>query len=481
MAASGPLLGVDYSEWLTLNATLITTDSSGALYIASAPPGGWSNYVTKLSSDGKTILWQHQFGFWVIAMAVDPSGGVYVIPMSMPGDTSTYVAKLSADGTGIAWETPVGFIAPSALGGQRPPVIAADSQGRAYVAASNDAANDQANVVRLNAAGTAVDYTTQVKGTVAGIAVDHSDAAFVAGFSVSQNDVKSFLARVAPDGSPGFYSTLPSQFISPGRIAFNANGDAVVFGAGVLQRVDSTGRNVFNDRSRRIERWAGSGRDRVHHGIHIPALPGQEQYCDVRMGRNKPGADCTCSRWFGPADHICARRPVFTVQPADGYGSEFDRLRGGHSRHRLRTHASRSVPGGGLRFDFPAAPLPECQRTGSSPDLYGEWCEPCGRGDRAGRDCHIVWSRARTPAGCSASSHRPEPLPNPGGRRGGNLRREVGTAVVGAGFPDQCCGTVVADTRAEHAGLRLLQQSSYELPDLAGGAVGSGGVHGGWQ
>ena len=85
MAASGPLLGADYSEWLTLNATLITTDSSGALYIASAPPGGWSNYVTKLSSDGKTILWQHQFGFWVVAMAVDPSGGVYVIPMSMPG------------------------------------------------------------------------------------------------------------------------------------------------------------------------------------------------------------------------------------------------------------------------------------------------------------------------------------------------------------------------------------------------------------
>ena len=45
MAASSPLLGVDYSEWLTLNATLITTDSSGAVYIASAPLGGWSNYV----------------------------------------------------------------------------------------------------------------------------------------------------------------------------------------------------------------------------------------------------------------------------------------------------------------------------------------------------------------------------------------------------------------------------------------------------
>ena len=216
------------------------------LYIASAPPGGWSNYVTKLSSDGKTILWQHQFGFWVVAMAVDPSGGVYVIPMSMPGDTSIYVAKLSADGTGIAWETPVGFIAPSALGGQRPPVIAADSQGRAYVAASNDAANDQANVVRLSADGTAVDYTTQVKGAVAAISVDHSGAAFVAGFSVSQNDVKSFLARVAPDGTSGFYSTLPSQFISPGSVAFNANGDAVVFGAGVLQRVDSTGAVTFS-------------------------------------------------------------------------------------------------------------------------------------------------------------------------------------------------------------------------------------------
>ncbi len=153
MAASNLPLGVDYSEWLNLNAMQISTDSSGAVYIASGSSGGWASVVTKLSADGKTMLWQNQLGFPVAAMAVDPNGGVYVIPLSMPGDTSIYVAKLNASGTGLAWKAPVGFIAPSAIGGQLPPVVGADSQGRSYVAGSNDAANDAMSVVRLNAAG----------------------------------------------------------------------------------------------------------------------------------------------------------------------------------------------------------------------------------------------------------------------------------------------------------------------------------------
>ena len=78
-ATSGFLLGVDYSEWLAPNARQIATDRSGALYILSAfaistdTPPSW---VTKLSADGKTILWQNKLGFAVSTMAVDPNGGV---------------------------------------------------------------------------------------------------------------------------------------------------------------------------------------------------------------------------------------------------------------------------------------------------------------------------------------------------------------------------------------------------------------------
>jgi uncharacterized protein (TIGR03437 family) len=243
MAASNLPLGVDFSEWLNLNAMQISTDSSGAVYIASGSSGGWASTVTKLSADGKTMLWQNQLGFLVAAMAVDPNGGVYVIPLSMPGDTSIYVAKLSASGTGLAWKAPVGFIAPSAIGGQMPPVVGADSQGRSYVAGSNDAANDAMSVVRLNAAGTAVEYTAQVKGTPNVITVDSSGAAFVAGYQIVPNasSAADFLARVAPNGSAGFFTNLPPQNLVPSAVALDGSGGAVVFEGGALQRVDSTG------------------------------------------------------------------------------------------------------------------------------------------------------------------------------------------------------------------------------------------------
>jgi uncharacterized protein (TIGR03437 family) len=193
--------------------------------------------VTKLSADGKTILWQNQLGFVASAMAVDPNGGVYVIPASQPGDTSVYVAKLGASGTGLAWRTPAGFIPMSA------PVLAADSQDRAYVAAqhiTNNFITQTADVVRLNAAGSGVDYTTRIMGIPTSIAVDQSGAAFVAGTETDAHGVNTgFLARVAPDGSSGFYSILPLGLSQ--TVALDANGNVVVFGSGVVQRMDSTG------------------------------------------------------------------------------------------------------------------------------------------------------------------------------------------------------------------------------------------------
>jgi len=85
-ASSGFLLGVDYSEWLTPDVTQIATDGSGALYVLSqcATVAPFSSCVTKLSADGKTILWQT---IWVLVdsasnlpgMAWTP-GRRYVIP-----------------------------------------------------------------------------------------------------------------------------------------------------------------------------------------------------------------------------------------------------------------------------------------------------------------------------------------------------------------------------------------------------------------
>lgn len=172
-ASSGFLLGVDYSEQHDPRAVRIATDNSGALYdLANCqiPP---ASCVTKLSADGKTMLWQNTLAFKANTMAVDPNGGVYVIPASQPWDTSIFVAKPGASGTGVAWKTPVGFTPPPSSATQQV-FLAADSQGRAY-AAGLSAAN-VTDVVRLKAEGSAIDYTTQIPGTPAALAVGASAA-----------------------------------------------------------------------------------------------------------------------------------------------------------------------------------------------------------------------------------------------------------------------------------------------------------------
>ncbi len=232
--AMGLPLGVTFSEWLNFPASggaQIAIDGSGSIYFLTG------STVTKLTTDGKTIVWQNQLGFAVSAMAVDPNGGVYVAPVTQQNDSSAYVAKLSATGSGLAWKMAVGFFP------QSPPALAADSQGRVYFAAQsivNNFVTRTANVIRLNAAGTAVDYTAQVMGTPASIAIDPSGSALIAGSAVSTQGVTmGFLAKVAPDGSSGFYSVFPAGLSN--MVAVDSNGNVVVFGAGVVQRVDATG------------------------------------------------------------------------------------------------------------------------------------------------------------------------------------------------------------------------------------------------
>jgi uncharacterized protein (TIGR03437 family) len=236
-AASGFLLGVDYSEWLTPNVRQIATDRSGALYILSDPSISTASppsSVTKLSADGKTILWRNDLGFAVYTMAVDPNGGVYVAPVSLPGDPTLFVAKLNAGGAGVAWKAQAGFLLPMG----KPPLLAADSSGRVYIAGSNDLQNSESPVVRLNAAGSAVEYAAHVAGIATSLAVDAAGAAFVAGASTSG---ALFLKRLAPDGSAGFSSVVPQPGTASPVVAVNTNGEVVVYASGALLRFDSAG------------------------------------------------------------------------------------------------------------------------------------------------------------------------------------------------------------------------------------------------
>ena len=234
-SSSGFLLGVDYSEWFPNNGgASMATDGSGALYFLSYCQGTFASCVTKISADGKTMLWQNQLSFTVNTMAVDPNGGVYVMPAGGITGTSTYAAKLNASGSGLAWTVPVGQLLES-----WPYVLAADSHGSLYIAGECAADYSQTCVVRLNAAGTAIDYTTMLVGSPTSIAVDSSGAAFVGGYTTIQGVATGYLARLTPDGSVGFNVSLPREF-GP-AVAVDANGNVAAFASGLLERVDATG------------------------------------------------------------------------------------------------------------------------------------------------------------------------------------------------------------------------------------------------
>jgi hypothetical protein len=228
-ATSANPLGLDYSEWFVA-ANQMATDASGALYVSAhyaLPSGMAASSVTKLSPDGTTILWQDMLGFLTSAMAVSPSGDVFVVPESQPPANSVYVAKLAAGGSGVAWTATAGF---SLLEQQVVTVLAADSQGRTYVAApsATNGTGYVATVVRINAAGSAIDYTANVTGMPTSIAADGSGAVVVAG---SIYGPAGFVARVAPDGSAGYYTTLPQDDYP--ALALDSSGNAVVFGQGL--------------------------------------------------------------------------------------------------------------------------------------------------------------------------------------------------------------------------------------------------------
>jgi uncharacterized protein (TIGR03437 family) len=251
-ASSGFLLGVDYSEWADPTAVQIATDASGKLYILSLCTNSDLSCVTKVSGDGKTILWQNALGFSVAAMAVDPKGGVYITPSATYGQPfNPFVEKLNADDAGVAWKTPIGLS--TSLRGTGVP-LAVDSTGRVFVAGLDQTTGD-ARFVRLNATGV-VDYTTGLNVTAAAlpgaIAVDSTGTEVVVG--ISTPDEALHLAWLTPDTNAKSYSTVPQVTnVASLTLAVAPGGDAVVSsrdwsGRTVFQRIESTGAVKFSVR-----------------------------------------------------------------------------------------------------------------------------------------------------------------------------------------------------------------------------------------
>jgi hypothetical protein len=255
----------------------LALDSSGAVYISGSTNssnfpvtlgalqtvfsgGSWDAFVTKLSSDGSTLLYSTFLGGtnsdFGTRIAVDGSGSAYVVGTTRSDDFPTltgsfqktfggsganlygdaFVTKLNAAGSGLVYSTFLGG-ADDELGED----VAVDSGGSAYVTgwtfSNNFPVNDPIQAVRLqqctgsqcrtafvaklDQTGATLAFSTYLGGTQGSdayaIAIDAGGGAYVAGetistdFPTTPNAAQPTYGLLPPpsfDGSRGFLAKL---------------------------------------------------------------------------------------------------------------------------------------------------------------------------------------------------------------------------------------------------------------------------------
>ncbi len=241
------------------------------------PGGTWDAFVTKLNAAGSAIVYSTYLGGSTydvgVGIAVDATGNAYVtgytqstnFPTAAPfqaanaGGSDAFVAKLNSSGA---------LVYSTYLGGtlsEQANHIAVDTSGNAYITGSTSSTNfpthtpiqaanagaSDAFVTKLNAAGSALAYSTYLGGssvdTAFGIAVDGSGNAYVTGKTYSNNFRKqsaiqsvygaggsgtAFVSKLNAAGTALTYSTYlgGSGTDSGNAIAADANGNAYVTG-----------------------------------------------------------------------------------------------------------------------------------------------------------------------------------------------------------------------------------------------------------
>ncbi len=296
----------------------IAVDAAGDAYItgnaASADfpitPGAFQTekasldfdvFVTKMNSTGTALIYSTYFGGGNREagnnIAVDAAGNAYVTGLTDSSDIPTtpgafrttpvgsdefdaFAFKLNATGTALVYST---FLGPTTGAG-----IAVDSAGNAYITGQANAdypttpgafqtvsgGGGDAFVTKLNAAGTALVYSTFLGGsgfdTATEVAIDSAGNAYVTGqaaagfpvtpgaFQTSFNGViDAFVTKLNTTGTALVYSTFlgGSGFEFGTGIAVNPAGNAYVTGVGdssnfpttpgAFQTVKGAGQDAF--------------------------------------------------------------------------------------------------------------------------------------------------------------------------------------------------------------------------------------------
>lgn len=215
----GLAIAVDSSGVYVAGSTTSTNfPMQGALQATNA--GGTSDaFVTKLAASGASLVYSTYFGGsgtdQAAGIRVDGSGEAVVVGTTSSTDVTTknaiqssygggaqdaFVAKLAANGATLVYGTYLG-----GSGQDNANAVAVDAAGNAWVAGitastdfktqsplqSNNGGNVDAFVTKINAAGSALVYSTYLGGSAldwaSGVAVDATGNAYVTGHTQSSN------------------------------------------------------------------------------------------------------------------------------------------------------------------------------------------------------------------------------------------------------------------------------------------------------
>lgn len=273
-AAAGEGIGLFYSTFLGGTGydvgEAIAVDASGAVYVTGTTEsmrfpttsGAFDTthnsredaFVTKLASDGETLLWSTYLGGSSIdisnALAIDAEGAVYVAGYTYSDDfpvtegafsttagelTDVFVTKLAPDGAALGWSTYLGGVHNDQAYG-----LGVDATGAVYVtgfASSSDfpttsSAFDTSHnggedvfVTKVAPDGATLVYSTFIGGerrdVAYALAMDEYNAVYVVGFTESglfpltegafditlSNTYTAFVTKVAADGAGLVWST----------------------------------------------------------------------------------------------------------------------------------------------------------------------------------------------------------------------------------------------------------------------------------